>query len=177
MPPYEHSRQLAAEAAALPLPPRLQAAVTAVLPLNQQQGLAAVPTCQAAAPDCDSSGTSCSTLTLDSWLLLEGGTAGASEAPALTAAAMAAAPAAAAPGVAVGGLAQPAAPLPAAGAVLPPWLDGAVKRRRRDPCYMPAPFSGSAGAQLSIEEQLRERTHGLPANNAANARAVAAAAK
>ena len=176
MPPYEHSRQLAAEAAGLPLPPRLQAAVTTVLPLNQQQGLAAVPTCRAAPAARDSSSsTSSSTLTLDPWLLLEGGcTAGGSEVPALAAAAMAS-PAAAGPGLAVGGLPQPAALLLGAGAAAPPWLDGAVKRRRRDLCYMPAPASGSGGPLLTIDEQLSQRKHSPPDNDAAGAQAAAAA--
>lgn len=161
MPPYEHSSQLAAEAAALQLPPRLHAAVTAALPLTQQQGLAAVPTCRAAAAGSGSSlNASSSMLTLDPWLLLEGGTAGGLEAPV---------PAAFAPGMPTAS--RPAAGIPAAAAAAagsaPPWLEGAVKRRRRDLCYMPAPASHAAGAPPSIEEQLMSRgNHTLPGEGA-----------
>jgi hypothetical protein len=54
-------------------------------------------------------------------------------------------------------------------------LDGAVKRRRRDLCYMPAPASGSGGPLLTIDEQLSQRKHSPPDNDAAGAQAAAAA--
>ncbi|KAL4423112.1 hypothetical protein ABPG77_004795 [Micractinium sp. CCAP 211/92] len=148
VPAYEHSRQLAAEASALPLPPRLQAAVAAALPLPQQQGLAMAATCRSAGSSAavacagahavgqprSASSSAGDQLSLDPWLLLEGGTAA---------------------GTAADGPSLPAGPA-AASAALPPWLEGAVKRRRRDLAYMPAPGPAEE-APPTIEEQLRRR--------------------
>ena len=116
----------------------------AALPLNLEYGLADVPTCQsvssvpsapgaASGPPGSGSRAASSALHLDPWLLLEGGAEAGS-----TAAAAAA------------GTAAPAA------RPVPPWLDGAVKRRRRGLSYWPAPHS-TAGPPVSIEEQLQER--------------------
>ncbi|KAL4854931.1 hypothetical protein ACK3TF_004402 [Chlorella vulgaris] len=150
VPPYEHSRQLAAEAAALPLSPSVHAAVVGALPLALQQGLMTVPSClavsvaapargrerQRAAPGkrgSASSSSKCSTLVLDPWLLLEGGSAVASSADGTTA------------------TGPPAAELQAA---VPPWLEGAVKRRRRDLCYMPGGPVEAEVPPRSLEDQL-----------------------
>lgn len=143
VPPFEHSRQLAADAAALPLPSSLQAAVQAALPLNQQQELADVPSCRgvAAQLEAGSGSSGSSALTLDPWLMLEGGTEGSGGSDSLAPAAPSAAP-------------SPAAP--AAGRAVPPWLQGAVKRRRRDMSYWPAPAATGAPL-LSIEQQLQRR--------------------
>jgi hypothetical protein len=77
--------------------------------------------------------------------------------------------------MAVGGLPHPAVLVPGAGLAAAPWLDGAVKRRRRDLCYMPASASGSGGPLLSIDEQLSQRKHSPLGNGAADAHAAAAA--
>lgn len=141
VPPFEQSRQLAAEAVAL-LPGGLRAAVQAALPLNQQHALAEVPTCRAAGAGAPAgsggkgTGSGSSARDLDPWLLLEGGTCD-------TSAEAAPAPPSAPPGT-------------AAAAAVPPWLEGAVKRRRRGLCYWPAPHAGE-GPMLSIEAQLRQR--------------------
>ena len=133
MPPFEHSRQLAADAAALPLPRGLQAAVQEALPLNQQQALAGVPACvgiAAPAAGGSSGSASSSLLDLDPWLVLEGGTAGS------------------------GGL--PGGAAPAVDKAVPPWVEGAVKRRRRELRYWPTPPVTDAPL-LSIAEQLQGR--------------------
>lgn len=135
VPPFEHSRQLAADAAALPLPRGLQAAVQEALPLNQQQALADVPACvRVAAPAVGGSSASASSslLGLDPWLVLEGGTDGG------------------------GGDGLPAGAAPAAGKAVPPWVEGAVKRRRRELRYWPTP-SVTDAPLLSIAEQLQGR--------------------
>lgn len=138
VPPFEHSRQLAADAAALPLPPSLQAAVQAALPLNQQQALADVPTCMSRAGG--GRGTASSSLhSLDPWLVLEGGVEGGSGGEGV-----------AAPGGAGAAAAQ------AAGKAVPPWVGGAVKRRRRDLRYWPTPSAVDAPL-LTIAEQLQRR--------------------
>ena len=141
VPPFEQSQQVAGEAAALPLPPRLLAAVSAALPINRQQTLADVPACRAGGTpatassvhgDGDGDGGSVTGsasasggthLSLDPWLLLEGGLQGGG-----------------------GDDAQPAAP--------PPWLEGAVTRRRRDLAYTPA-APPSSPPRLAVDEQLR----------------------
>lgn len=138
VPAFEHSRQLAADAAALPLPRSLQAAVQDALPLNQQQALADVPSCMSlAAPLAggSSSGASSSLLSLDPWLVLEGGTDGGSS-----------------DSLAAGA----AAVQPAGGKAVPPWLEGAVKRRRYDLRYWPTPPAMETPL-LSIAEQLQGR--------------------
>ncbi|KAL4458306.1 hypothetical protein ABPG75_013171 [Micractinium tetrahymenae] len=185
VPAYEHSRQLAAEASALPLLPRLQAAVAATLPLSQQQGLAGVATCQASAGDAAAAdavtagapgapdqrgGTSGSggragpgQLSLDPWLLLEGGTAGGSAGAAVNTADGLPLQ----PGIAAAAAAQASAP--------PPWLEGAVKRRRRDLAYMPHP-GPCAQAAPTIEEQLGRRGGGRDSGAGAGAAGAAGAA-
>ena len=133
VPAFEHSRQLAADAAALALPAGLQAALQAALPLNQQQGLADVPSCRGVAAQLEAgrgSGSG-SALSLDPWPLLEGGTEG-------------------------GGAGSDSVATAAAGRAVPPWLEGAVKRRRRDMCFWPAP-PASGAPLLSIEQQLQRR--------------------
>lgn len=149
---------MAAQASALPLPPRLQTAVLASLPLAQQQGLALVPTCEAGGASAaagvagcvpgpaeqpnDAGGSkdepSAGQMSLDPWLLLEGGTAAGSSAPTP---------------VAGDGLSLQLGAA-AAGAAPPPWLEGAVKRRRRDLAYMPVPRTAGEEAP-SIQDQLR----------------------
>jgi hypothetical protein len=131
VPPFEHSRQLAADAAALPLPRGLQAAVQAALPLNQQQALANAPSCIGTASGSAGSGL----ISLDPWLVLEGGADGGSG----------------------DGLAASTAAAPQAGSrAVPPWVEGAVKRRRRDLRYWPTP-SVTDTPLLSIAEQLQGR--------------------
>lgn len=130
VPPYVHSLQLASGAVALDLPPSLEDAVTSALAQNWEPGLVQLPTCQAVGA---AGGSTSSTLRLDPWLLLEGGTGGSDDLPAAA-----------------------AAGARATAAAVPPWLDGAVKRRRRDLCYWPAPEQAS-GRALSIDEQLRQR--------------------
>lgn len=161
VPAFEHSHQLAAEAAALPLPANLQAAVQAAMPLGVQQRLAEVPACQlasggasAGAPSSDCSST---TLSLDPWLLLEGGSGAEAGAEGM--------PVPALPAAATGPTAATAAAAAASGAAagVPPWLGGAVKRRRRDLCCWPAPHVAAVGPPLSVEEQLQQRAAGAEA--------------
>lgn len=161
VPAFEHSHKLATEAAALPLPPNLQAAVQAAMPLGQQQGLAEVPVCHETAAagssdDVQPSGCS-STLSLDPWLLLEGGTDGGAEGLA------AAGPV---PGIPGAVLVAPPPATAAAAAGVPPWLGGAVKRRRRELCYTSAPHTAAA-PMLTVEEQLRRQQQQAAAATAA----------
>ena len=133
VPPYEHCQQLAAEAATLGLPRSLQTAVTSMLPPGQQQqqlGLATVACCQT-----DAAGNACA-VRLDPWLLLDGGpdSGGGFSATALAA--------------------RAALPPTEASALAVPWLAGAVKRRRRDLCFVPPPASAACadGPLLSVQQ-------------------------